>query len=107
MTTIADIAAQAGAALAPALPRDELVSFRLRRDGTSVFTLASGEVIEVVAPDDIGIRDGAMRAKQIEMMARLAALVPGQRIEAGVTYFRRAIQIGDDKTAAIFTEAGR
>jgi len=107
MTTIADIAEQAGASMPAALAPDELVSFRLRRDGAAVFTLASGKTVNAVAVDDPAMRDAALRTRQVEMMANLAALVPGQRIEAGKTYFRRGIQVGDDKHAVIFTEAGR
>lgn len=107
MTTIADIAAQAGASMPEALAPDELVSFRLRCDGVAVFTLASGKSVNAVTVDDPAIRDAALRARQVEMMAHLTALVPGQRIEAGKTYFRRAIQVADEKLAVIFTEAGR
>ena len=102
--TIADLAKTCGAALQPPLPKTELIGFRLRPDGGVTVTLASGESLRTAGHDEL---PDAWRVRNEHLLASLRRLVPGGRIEPGLTYVRRQTESAEGVFGIAYLEAGR
>ena len=105
---IQELADSTSADRAGVLADNEVVSFRLRADGSTEVTLASGEVLTAMNSDAVPAAIGTEhRAVRDAMLVNMALLVPGNLVHAGVTYHRRRIATGDGQFSVIFLEAGR
>lgn len=104
ISTIAELAQQAGAELQPPLPKTELIGFRLRPDGGLTVMLASGETLRAAGHDEL---PPEWRERNKRMIASLRRVVPGGRIETGVNYLRRQTELAEGVFGISYTEAGR